>query len=298
MDTAKKSASGSLLIILAALCWSSMGVFTRNFNSIGLYAMEITQLRVTTAFIAVGLVLLFSDPTNIRFKLKDLWCFLGTGICSLLMYCLCYFKALETTDISVVTVLAYLSPVYIMLMSTFLFKEKLSRRKILALCVAVAGCALVSGIFGGFHGNVTGLLLGFASGFFYALYSIFTKFAILRGYQTSTILFYTFGFSAVGVSFFCDWNTLAETVSSSFETAVLSLIFGAVTCCVPYALYSAGIRRIEISKASILNCADVVFSSAFGALLFQEYPSWIAIVGICLILASVVILSMKEKVKK
>ena len=282
---------GALYVILAALSWSTMGVLARRMNAIGLFSLEISQVRVSVAFFTISLFLLIKNPTLFRIRWKDLWCFIGTGLCSLLLYCICYFRALESASISIVTVLTYMSPVYIMLMSAMLFHEKITGRKILALCLSIAGCILVSGILFGISGDATGLLLGFAAGFFYALYSIFTKFAINRGYTTWTILFYTFGFAMIGCSFLCDWHTIGTVVSSSVNAVFLCLLFGVITCFVPYALYSRGLQEIEMSKASILNCLDVVSSSILGALFFREYPTWTAVCGIALVLTSVILLS-------
>ena len=298
MKNQSETKRGSALVLLAALCWSTMGSLTRVLNAAGIFSREVTQVRVTVAFLTIGIFLLCNDRTLLRVRWKDLWCFLGTGLCSLLMYCICYFKALETTDISVVTVLAYMSPVYLMLLGTVLFREKLTGRKLLALALSVSGCVLVSGVLGGFHGDSTGILLALAAGFFYALYSVFTKYAIVRGYQTWTILLYTFGFAALGSSFLCDWPSLTGVLVQRPVLSLLCIAFGEITCCIPYALYSRGLQKLELSRASILNCVDVVFSSVFGAVFFREYPGWTALLGIALVLTAVILLSLSETKKR
>ncbi len=288
----KKSVHGTIFIILAALAWSTMGSLARLMNAIGLYSLEISQIRLTVAFITVFLFLLIGKRSLFRIKLKDIWCFLGTGLCSLLMYCICYFRALETVSISLVTVLTYMAPIYIMLMSAVLFHEKITGRKLLSLLLSVGGCVLVSGILFGVNGDITGLLLAAAAGFFYALYSIFTKFAINRGYTTWTILLYTFAFSMIGCAFFADWGHIGEVIVSTPTALPLCIGFGVITCFVPYALYSCGLQEIEMSRASIINCLDVVSSTILGAVFFHEIPSWTAVCGIALVLGSIVLLSV------
>ena len=201
MNEKAKTRKGSALVLLAALAWSTMGPLTRKLNTMGLYSFEVSQIRLTTAFVMIFLFILVVDRRMLKIRLKDVWCFLGTGLCSLLMYCICYFRALESASISVVTVLTYMSPVYIMLMSAVLFREKITGKKLLALGLSIGGCVLVSGVLFGITGSAKGLLLGLAAGFFYALYSIFAKYAIERGYQSWTILLYTFGLAMVGCSF-------------------------------------------------------------------------------------------------
>ena len=267
----------------------------RQLHAAGLYASDVVQIRYLLATLFVGLYLLVFHRDKFRIRLRDLWCFLGTGLCSLLLYCIFYFRAFERVSISIATVLTYMSPIYIMLLGTLLFREKITPRKVLALVLSIGGCVLVSGVLSGISGSPDGLLAGFAAGFFYALYSIFAKFAIDRGYQTWTILFYTFGLAAIGCAFVSDWGAIGAVLSTQPVAIPLCLLFGVVTCFFPYLFYSMGLQRIELSRASILNCVDVVSSSLLGAVLFQEYPSWSALLGIALILTAVVLLSTTSK---
>ena len=71
-----------------------------------------------------------------------------------------------------------------------------------------------------------------------------------------------------------------------------------VTCVIPYAMYSMGLGMIELSRASILNCMDVVSSTILAAIFFREYPSVTTVAGIVLVLSSVVVLSRPEKKSK
>ena len=60
-----------------------MGLFARKLNAAGFGALEVAQARITTGLILVGLYLLFFDRKSLKIKLKDIWCFIGTGIISL-----------------------------------------------------------------------------------------------------------------------------------------------------------------------------------------------------------------------
>ncbi len=92
------------------------------------------------------LFLLIFDRKLFVIRLKDLWCFLGTGICSIVFFNFCYFKAITMTSLSVAAILLYTAPAIVMVLSYFLFKEKLTKRKLLALAMTFAGCVLVTGI--------------------------------------------------------------------------------------------------------------------------------------------------------
>ena len=136
-----KKLTGTIYILIAASLWGSMGIFSRYLNAAGFGAFEVTQVRVTVGFIIVGTYLLLFNRSLLKIKLKDLWCFLGTGIVSLLFFCICYFKSMEYVSIATAGVLLYTAPTFVMLMSLVLFKEKLTANKIIALVMSFIGCA-------------------------------------------------------------------------------------------------------------------------------------------------------------
>ena len=169
-------------VLAAGAFWGTMGFFARSLYAVGFGPLEVAQTRITTGLIFVGLYILLFNRKLFRVKWKDLWCFLGTGIVSLLLFSTCYFSALNYTSLAVAAILLYTAPFFVMLMSLLLFKEKMNGKKILALILAFTGCVLVSGVGGDEKFSWIGILLGLGSGFFYALYSIFGRYAINRGY--------------------------------------------------------------------------------------------------------------------
>ena len=69
-----------LYILLAGSLWGSMGVYVRKMNAYGLSALEIVQIRITLSLIFVGVYLLLFHREYLKIRLKDLWCFIGTGL--------------------------------------------------------------------------------------------------------------------------------------------------------------------------------------------------------------------------
>lgn len=167
-------------VLAAGTFWGTMGFFARSLYSAGFGPLEVAQTRITTGLVFVGLYILLFNRNLFKVKLKDIWCFLGTGIVSLLLFSTCYFSALNYTSLAVAAILLYTAPFFVMLLSLLLFKEKMNGKKVLALLLAFAGCVLVSGVGGDTAFSWKGILLGLGSGFFYALYSIFGRYAINR----------------------------------------------------------------------------------------------------------------------
>lgn len=286
----------ALLAVLAAgAFWGTMGFFARSLYTAGFGPLEVAQTRITTGLVLVGLYILIFNRSQFKIKLKDLWCFLGTGIVSLLLFSTCYFSTLNYTSLAVAAILLYTAPFFVMLMSLVLFKEKMNSKKVLALLLAFTGCVLVSGVGGDETVSWIGILLGLGSGFFYALYSIFGRYAINRGYGAWTMTFYTFLFCSIGCAFLSDWQVIGNSVQADPSILLWVLGLGFVTAFLPYVLYSTGLEHMESSKASILASVEPVVSALFGVFVFHETMTLWGVLGIAMVLAAIVVLNVKKK---
>ena len=294
MDKSKRGV-GPILIILAGCFWGSMGIFVRRLTAFGFSSIQIVSIRVTLAALAFCLLLLVRDRSGFRIAPRDLPLFLGLGFGSILFFTVCYFTAISMMPLSTAAILLYTSPIWIMIMSVLFFRERMTRKKALALILAFVGCALVSGITG--EGlTLTGLLVGLGAGFGYGLYSILGTIA-LRRYSPYTVTTYTFLFAAVGSWLICLPAEMAARFAAAPSPASLLLFCGLtalVTAVIPFFAYTLGLRTVEASRAGILATVEPMVATLVGVLVFGEPLTVVSGFGIVLILAAVVLLNWKE----
>ncbi len=284
-----------VMIILAGALWGSMGIFVRNLNAAGLHSMEIVSLRCVVTALVMGLFLLCYRKEMFRIRLKDLWCFVGTGVFSIVFFNYCYFKTMTLASLSVAAVLLYTAPSFVMVMSFFLFGEKFTKTKVAALFLALAGCVFVTGILGDAQSlTMVGILTGLGAGIGYALYSIFCRYALERGYHTFTILFYTFLLAAIGGIPLTNWEQVGSVALRNLPSIGFAIVFAIVSTVLPYLLYTAGLQFVENGKASILASIEPVVATIFGIVLFHEKMTWMGLVGMVLVLGSIVICNRKQ----
>ncbi|MBQ8826241.1 MAG: EamA family transporter [Oscillospiraceae bacterium] len=296
MDRKPLIKSGTPLVISAAVLWGMMGIFVRRLNSFGFSSMEIVAVRVFFAAVLMAAVLVIKDRSLFKIKLKDAWCFVGTGLCSIVFFNFCYFRSIELTSLSAAAVMLYTAPVMVTAMSAVIFREKLTALEITAAVSAFAGCALVTGIAGGgFSVTGEGLLTGLGSAFGYALYSIFGRLALNRGYTSFTITFYTFLFASAGVIPFADIADTAVKTVSSAECLVTGILLALLITVAPYLLYTAGLEKTETGKASVMASAEPVTATLIGAVLFSESLDVSGIIGIFLVICSVILLNISHE---
>lgn len=288
----------SFCILASGVLWGLLPLFIKLFASFGFSAGQIVFVRVMFAAVLMVTWLAFRNPALLRIRLTDLWCFAGTGIVSIMLFSYCYFRTVESASIALAALLLYTSPVFILLFSMIFFKERMTRRKFLAVASTVTGCMCITGIFtqGAPVTPLTVILIGLGAGFFYSLYTIFGKYA-LKHYSAVTVITYTFIFATIGAAFLIP---LRETFARFAEPPVFLASCGiALFCSVgSFWLYTMGLKGVQPSKAGVLVTVEPVVATLLGILVFHEEAGGTTFAGMALILGAAVILSLDSSGKK
>ena len=284
-----------LCVLVSGALWGCISLFVRQLDAAGLSTFDMVAVRMIVGAVGMFVVILVVDRNLLRIRLRDIWLFAGTGIVSITLFNLCYFTCITMSEASIAVVLLYTSPIFVMVMSAIFFKERITRRKVIALAVAFIGCALVAGVFGGVTElSPLALAAGIASGFFYATYSIFGRKALER-YDTLTVTFYTFVVGSLASLALAD---IPAIVTRACEQPVLVGWYaglGVLCTLVPYLLYTAGLKHLEPSKAAIFATIEPLVGSALGILAYGESVGVQKIAGMVLILLAVVLASSEDK---
>lgn len=286
-------------VLLAGTLWGCIGIFVRRYNEIGLSSMQTVAVRMVIAAVLFSLFVLIYKRSLFIIHLKDIWIFIGSGVISVGLFTYCYFSSIELSSLSVAAVLLYTAPAFVMLFSLIFFKEKMTIPKAISLVLAVLGCAMTTGVIGGML-NVTlaGFLFGLGSGVCYALYSIFSRFALNRGYEPFTITLYTFLFSAVFCLCVTDIRPVVRVVFADWGSAGYALLFALVSCVLPYVFYTLGLKYIRSSTASIIATVEPVVATIIGAVVFSEPLNVpFGYLGVALVFLSVVLINIKIPTK-
>ncbi|MBQ9346694.1 MAG: EamA family transporter [Oscillibacter sp.] len=301
-------------ILSGAALWGIIGVWNRALMARGLSPMEIVTVRTTGGMLLLCALFLFRDWSVFLVKREHLKYFFGTGVISVVLFTLCYFSCQSICSLAVASILLYTAPSFVVILSAILWREPVTVKKLWALALTLCGCALVCGIFsGGLTVTAAGILLGLGAGFFYALYSIFGRYALAH-YPPMTVVVWTFLFAGPaslavtglsmllsggmdGTSGLAASGLVAVTPAASGlagladpVTLLLALGLAAFSTAVPYVLYTEGLAKVEAGKASIMASLEPVVASLAGVLLFHEPMGAATVLGIGCVLAGVWIL--------
>lgn len=285
-----------LFIIIGAGLWGTIGWYVKNLYVFGFTPMEVVTLRAWSSAILLLIYLVIASPKKLKLHTpKDIKYFLGTGILSIIFFNYCMFTAMELSTIPVATALLYTAPAFVTIMSFFLFKEPLTRVKIIALVITLVGTCLVVGVIPlNLQAlQISSILFGLGSGIGYALYSIFSKFA-LQKYTSLSITTYTFIVAAVALLPFFPYQEKAHLLA---DPTVLFYAFGLgfLPTAFAYIIYTYGLHQTEASKASILTTIEPVVATFIGIFIFQEAFTFIQMVGMALIIGAVVVIQVNGK---
>jgi len=276
-----------LRILAAAVIWGSIGVAGRIAFSAGVDPLETAFFRAAIAFLAIAAAVAIANRPLLRVQRGDLWLFAAFGVVSIAAFFFVYLYAISRTSVATAAILLYTAPVWVIVLSRIFFHEPLTRGKVLAVVLAVAGCVLVVRGYDprSLRLNFPGVLAGLASGFTYGMYSIFGKTA-LRRYSPLTTLVYALGIGTVvlgGAAVSAGAISVAHPAAGWAAVVYLSL----VTTLLAQWLYLSGLGEVEAGHASLVATFEPVVAAFLGyAALGERLERW-QIVGGLLVLSAV-----------
>jgi drug/metabolite transporter (DMT)-like permease len=285
----------SIYILLAGTLWGIISIFIKVLNSIGFNSLQCVAIRAFFSAVILFLYIFYKDKNKFKIALKDIRYFLGTGICSIVLFNYCYFESIELIGgAAIPALLLYTAPIFVIILSAIFFKERITLRKFIALIITFVGLGFVTGAFtAGERMSIMALMLGLGSGLGYALYSIFGK-LIVDKYDAITITFYTFLVAAIcvlpisgvveNINLIVNW----KGISASLGLALFSTVL-------PFLLYTKGLHKVEAGKASILATVEPFVAAVIGVLLFNEKFTLIKIIGMIMILSAIIYLNSSSK---
>lgn len=288
----------AIYILLAGCLWGIISIFIKVLNNIGFNSLQCVAIRALLSAIILFLYLFIKDKSKLKIALKDIVYFLGTGICSIVLFNYCYFEAIELIGgAAIPALLLYTAPIFVIILSAIFFKEKITVKKIIALVMTFIGLGFVTGAFTrGEKMPLVALILGLGSGLGYALYSIFSKLVVDK-YSETTITFYTFLVAAIcvfpmsGVVKNIDLLCNSKGIFASIGLALFSTVL-------PFLLYTKGLSKVEAGKASILATIEPFVATIVGLILFHEKFTLAKIIGMVMILFAIIYLNLDCKNKR
>lgn len=273
-------ARGYVLVALAACMWGTLGLFFRVLHdTFGFSALTLAFLRAGIAALLLAPVMLVVRPSQLKVTRRALAFFVLYGLIGVAAFYFSYVQAVIQTSVTTAVVLLYTAPAFVILIAWRAWGEPLSVRKLAALALAFAGCALVARAYdpAEFRLNGLGVVLGLAAGLTYALYTILSKIA-LRDHSSSTALTFALVF---GTLFLVPWQSAEGLAPLSQGGMAWLLLLGLAVgpTLGSLTLYNLGLSRVPASEASLIAMLEPVVASILAFVFLGERMELLQSVG-------------------
>ncbi len=197
------------------------------------------------------------------------------------------FQAYKHTTISNAALSYYFAPVFVLILSPHVLKEKLSTKKIICIGVAMVGMLLIVGN-GGLStsglDDLIGIGYGLMAAVFYASLMLFNKFIKnMDGLETTLIQLGTATLLLVPYVFFTEGFGFLDVSSSSIP---FILILGMVHTGIGFLFFFSGMQKLKGQSIAALSYIDPITSLLISAVILQEHMTFVQLCGGALLLGS------------
>lgn len=277
-----------LKIISAMVIFGTIGIF-RKYIPLDSSLIALVRGGVGTLFL---LLVVFLSRTRLnKPAIRRNFLLLAISGAAIGVNWILLFESYRYTSVATATLCYYMAPIFVMLLSPIILKQKLTRRKLLCVGVALIGMVLVSGVMESSGGGFTGVLLGLGAAAFYASVILMNQFirdipaydkTILQLGSASVVLL---PYVLLTVDF------AAQTVSPL--SLIMLLLVGIIHTGIAYWLYFGGMKDLPAQTVALLSYLDPVVAILLSALLLGEPMTLMSGIGAMLVLGATAVSELK-----
>ncbi len=262
------------------MLWGLIGVQSAELLDAGLSPYEIAFWR---AMIAAALFAGLASVTGgLRLpRGRDIPMLGGFALVGVTLFYTAYTLAVQSGGVSLAAILLYTAPAIVAVLAHFALGERLTLVKVGLVGLTLVGVVLVSlSGGGGVRVSVASVGWGLASAFGYSTYYLIGKWALRR--WTAPAMYAVV--LPVGGLALLPWVTFAD---KGFREWLLIGSLAVLSTFLAYALYAAGLARMQASRAVVVATIEPVVAALTGAVVLGErLGPWAIVGGGCVIAAA------------
>lgn len=288
------------------MLFAANGSVSKSLLLSGIDAAQLSQIRVTGAFVILIVLALIFVRSQLKLKIAELPKFFAYGIIGVALVQYLYFVAINRLDIGVALVIEYTAPVLVALWARFGEKESVKQRVWYALAITLFGLSMVTNIWGGFTLDSIGFIAAALAGISLAVYFVMGE-KLVAARAPLAVVTLAFGASTIFWAILEPWWNfdldliLGETVlftnsTSTIPTWILvswMILLGTIA---PFFLSFVSLKHLKARTVAIVGTLEPVAASAIAFVLLDESFLAIQLLGGAAVLIGVMLAeSAKEK---
>jgi len=270
---------GVTLVLSAAVCWSTMGLFVRMMPGVDLWTVVFWRsIFGGLSIIALAMIERQSFALDWRRTMTP------AGIATTLFIATGVFASIysmQNTTIANGAVIASTIPFMAAALAWLWFRERPGTRTIVCTLIAMAGVTLtVSGTLAAGGGHLNGDL-----GMVYGTFALAMVTVITRRYRDTPLLL-SVALACLLASAFAFF--LADPFAIPTGDIILLGLFGIVTQGGGLGIYTMGARRLPSAQAALLSASELPMAPLWVFIFFNEVPAKETLFGAALVVAAII----------
>ncbi|MGN0954165.1 DMT family transporter [Dialister sp.] len=284
----EEAAQAKLQFILAMMIFGTLGIFIRH---IPLPSTVIAEVRGITGTLFLLAVVFLRHSSISKEAVRRNFKILFLSGAAIGVNWILLFESYRYTTVSTATLSYYMAPVFVILASPLVVKEKLTAVKCLCALAAFAGMILISGVLTEPGEGVTfkGIGFGLGAAAFYASVMLLNQF--LKDISAYDMTITQLGMASLVL---LPYTLVMEDLTAlnwTVETTVFLLIVGIVHTGMTYTLYFGSMHRLHAQTAALFSYIDPIVAIILSACWLGEPLGSAGLAGAVLILGSTVVSS-------
>lgn len=295
---------GYFLIAVATCCWAAAATAGKAVFNGRLFAghpaispLLLTQARTTfTVFLLALFLLIRFGSGYFRISRGDLIQSVCAGTLGTACSNFFYYYAVQKSTVAIAITLQYTAPVWVLLATALMRRQRPSPRRVIAVVLALAGIALTVGLFqSDLRPNAMGAAAAMVASFSFAFYNLLAPGLVKRNHPLKVMLYALLGAAILWAVVNPPWRLAAQHLSrGQWEFLFL---FACLSMLLPYMFYFTGLKYLDPTRAVVASCLEPVFAVVFAAMFVGETVSALRIIGILAVLAATVLAQAQPRPK-
>lgn len=275
--------NAKLMMIIAMSLFGTLGVSTYFID------LPASVIVVGRGLIGASFLLILIHFSGSKLSKDDIYGNMFTLICSgvcLGLNWLFLFEAYKSIEISVATVLNYLTPAMVILISPIVFKTRLTFIKLGCALLALLGLVLVTGIIenGTEEINTYGIACGLLAAVFYTGLVVFNK--KLKSIGSYDRTFVQLLIAGIVIAVYCLFTVDFGSLHPDTMSIVLLVVIAVFQTAIAFTLYFGSLAHLDAPTAVMYGYIEPVISIALSVIILHEDLGIIGWIGAALILGS------------
>lgn len=286
-DRIPESISPKTKIITSTLIWGTVGIFVKKIN---LGSMEVAFFRsfIGSLFLLCIAILKRETMDIDREALKKNLLALSISGLILGLNWAALFQAIKYTTVSNATLSYYFAPIFMLIFSSILFKEKMTLKNIICILIALTGLFMLlkSGDNRdvGDYDHVKGIIFGLIGALLYAIIITLNRF--IRGLPPIQVTLSQLLISSIVLLPIVIYGGIGGLIGVGINKWILVLLIGIIHTGFAYLIFFPSLKDVKAQTIAMVSYLDPITAIFLSSILLKESMTAIQILGGILILFS------------